>query len=78
METLKTTPQWESLYLKSYPVANIISTATVPKIDAMQGTGEKIPWVAIGVVVVVICCTVYLISKHQQEIERRRQISVGM
>lgn len=78
METLVTAPKWDALYSKLYPPVNIMTTAAVPKIDKIQGTGEKIPWVAIGVVVVVICCTVYLISKHQQEIERRRQICVRM
>ncbi|MBK8786375.1 MAG: hypothetical protein IPN43_07720 [Chitinophagaceae bacterium] len=78
MQTLITAPKWESLYLKSYPPASIMSTPAVPKIDEIQSAGGTIPWVTIGVVVVVVCCTVYLINQHRQEIERRRQINVGM
>ncbi|MBK6380109.1 MAG: hypothetical protein IPF72_10460 [Chitinophagaceae bacterium] len=69
METLITASPWEPLYLKSYPVANIITAAAVPKMDEMQGVGAKIPWVTIGVVVVVVCCTVYLISQHRQRLK---------
>jgi len=81
METLTTPPVWFGQYVKSFPAETNITANGISKIDMQpvisSAHSREIPWVAIGITVVVVSCAVYLIWIHQQE-EKRRQSSYSI
>jgi len=66
-------PKWEALYEKAYPTGNTIKTPDIPKIDIpISGpvASTKIPWVAIGIIVVIVGITIVVIRKQKQASEK--------
>ena len=78
---MQTLNDWRTQYDKAYPIGNIGATPEITNPVTANGTtstGCEIPWITIGITLVIVGCTAYVVWKLQQEINNSRRAVLGI